>query len=93
MMAAQTNETPLVGGVSKEANQTTQAAIFAQEVPDRKAFDTARAEFALLGRALTLSRRAGDGRHIWTVSRWNQAYTFGHWNDVLAHLNQSGGAQ
>lgn len=92
MMAVQTDETPLAGGVSKEENQKTQAFIVAQQVPDRKAFDTARAEFALLGYALTLSRRVGDGRHTWTVSRWNQSHTFGHWNDVLAHLNQAGGA-
>lgn len=92
MIAAQTNETPLAGGVSKVEKQKTQTSIFAQQVPDRKAFDTARAEFALIGFALTMSRRVGDGRHTWTVSRWNQAHTFGHWNDVLAHLTQVGGA-
>ena len=92
MMAAQKNETPLAGGVSKEENQKTQAFIVSQQVPDRKAFDTARAQFAFLGRELTLQRRADDGHYTWTVSRWNQAHTFGHWNDVLAHLNQAGGA-
>ncbi|WP_201451610.1 hypothetical protein [Hydrogenophaga sp. BPS33] len=92
-MAPHKSETQLAGWVTQEEDQKAEASIFAQDVPDRKAFDTARAEFAILGRALTLSRRAGDGRHIWTVSRWNEAHTFGHWNDVLAHLSQAGGAQ
>lgn len=87
-MTAEKHETPLAGEVSQTTKQTTDAQIFAQFVPDRKALETARARFLLLGRTLTVSRRAGDGLHTWAICRWNQCRHLSHWNDVLALLTQ-----
>ena len=87
-MTLQKHETPLAGEVSQNTQQSTDAQIFAQFVPDRKALQNARARFLLLGRTLTVSRRAGDGLHTWAICRWNQCRHLSHWNDVLALLTQ-----
>lgn len=87
-MTVQEHETPLAGEVSQNTQKNTDAQIFAQFVPDRKALETARARLLMLGRTLTVSRRAGDGRHTWTICRWGQCRHRSHWNDVLALLTQ-----
>ena len=59
--------------------------------PSGKALATAKAHFALHGRALTRSHRANDGWVTYVVSHLGQSRHLSHWHDVLAHLAAIGG--
>lgn len=90
MTAPQKAQSP--GGAGQSADSKTEIGIVPQSEPDRKAYHTVQALFACAGHELNLSRRVGDGRCTWTVSRWGHSRHFSHWGDVLAFLTQIGGA-
>ncbi len=89
MKAPQKAQSPGATGQSADENQDP--AIFAPAEPAYKPFATMQAAFALRGHCLTRSQRADDGRTTYTVSRWGQSRSFGHWHDVCAFLVQIGG--
>lgn len=90
-MAGQTYETPLAGGVSREANQKLDSAIIGKAADMDKAFATLRAKFALLGHTLTVEQRGGQT--IYIVGRWGQSRVFAHLHDLRAFYTQIGGPQ
>jgi hypothetical protein len=53
--------------------------------PSAKQFETLRAEFAILGRVLCRSFRAGDAAVSYVVRSSQGARYFSHWHDVQAY--------
>lgn len=89
MSAAYKSERP--SGDGQIAEQSTDTATLSPAESLGKPYATLQAQFALLGHSLQHTRRAGDGRPTFIVSRWNQSRFFSHLNDVRAFLAQIGG--
>ena len=56
-----------------------------------KTIATLRAQFALRGHVLAVTRNI-DGRKIYTIAKWGQSRTFTLQHDVIACFTQIGGA-
>ena len=74
------------------AQESTTNPIIGAAPIDDKTVANLRAQFALKGHCMTVSRNR-DGRVVYAVSRWGQSRFFSHQHDVIAFLRQiSGGA-
>lgn len=78
-------------GSPANADTKTDPPIISQSLPDDKTLATLRAQFALLGHTMRVTRNT-DQRRMVVVERWGYSRVFTHGHDVQAFLNQLQGA-
>lgn len=91
MATAKANAAEIGPSTALRKNETD-AAIIAASPPSAQELARVRARFALRGHALTRAHHV-DGRVTYAVTLRTYSRAFSHWRDVLAFLDQIGGAE